>query len=336
MLPGESLAFPVLLQLVLAVTGTTLTCLLALLYLRHVRLERPAIGTFNGRDIAVLFVFIIGLPLLYLILPLQPLVVFLGVTFVSALSIGLRPLLSPTLTWLVVGLLVGANIWMTRALLGTVGGWQIFWLENSILVIAAAVSVANLYVQGGMRLKHVAVFGLVLAGYDALFTFQWPVTNILTQRFLESPLDPAIGFRLGIYNAALGLGDLLVYSMFVAAVLKAYGAAATRIAMIITVVFGAVVPALAPLAFRFLIDARTDLIVPAQVAFGPVAFLSYLWFRRRYGRERTMVEFLAGTVLVGARASARPERAPAPEVRHPAEQGSATRAPDGFDRAVRT
>ncbi|MFP5282249.1 MAG: hypothetical protein ACLGIF_02220 [Actinomycetes bacterium] len=291
MLPGESLLFPVLFQLVLAVTGTLLACSLALLYVRGVRLERPAIGTFNRRDIVMLFVFIVGLPLLYLVLPLEPLIVFLGITFVSALAIGLRPLLTPTLTWLGVGLVVGLNIWMARTLLGTVTGWQLFWLENSALVIAAAVMVANLYVQGGMRLQHVAWFGLILAVYDALFTFIWPVTSILTQRFLESPLDPAIGFRLGIFNAALGLGDLLVYSMFVIAVYKAYGRVTLRLALGVTVVFGAVTPALAPLVFSALIDARTDLVVPAQVAFGPAAFVSYLWLRRRFGRERTMAEF---------------------------------------------
>jgi len=63
--------------------------------------------------------------------------------------------------------------------------------------------------------------------------------------------------------------------------------------VILSVVFGAVTPALAPLAFRVLIDARTDLLVPAQTAFGPVAFICYLWLNRRYGRERTMAEFLA-------------------------------------------
>ena len=295
MLPGESLIFPVLFQLVLALTGTVLTCALALVYLQRVRLERPAVGTFNGRDIAVLFIFIVGLPLLYLVLPLLPLVIFLGITFVSALSIGLRPLLNPTASWILIGLLVGANIWMTRTLLGTVTGWQIFWIENSVVIIAAAVTVANLYVQGGMRVKHVAWFALILAVYDAIFTFKWPVTNILAQRFLESPLDPAIGFRLGLYNAALGLGDLLVYSLFVIAVHKAYGRIATKVAMGITVVFGAITPALLPLVFRVFIDARTDLVVPAQVAFGPAAFLCYLWLKHTYGRERTMDEFLDHT-----------------------------------------
>ena len=110
-------------------------------------------------------------------------------------------------------------------MLGTVLGWQICWLVNSVVIIFAAVTVANLYVQGGMRVKHVAWFALVLAVYDAIFTFVWPVTNILAQRFIGWPLDPAIGFRLGVFNSSLGLGDLLVYSLFVIAVHKAYGRA---------------------------------------------------------------------------------------------------------------
>ncbi len=293
MLPGESLLFPVMFELVLAMSSTILTLALALAYVRHVRVERPAIGTFNRRDIAILFAFIVGLPLLYVVLPLLPLLIFLGITFTSALSIGLRPLLSPTATWVVVGTLVGANIYLAGAMLGTVGGWQLFWLENSVVVIAAAVTVANLYVQGGMRLRHVAWFALILACYDLIFTFVWPLTNMLSQRFLGWPLDPATGYRLGIFNASLGLGDLLVYSLFVIAVYKAYGRRQTGLACLVAVFFGAVIPALAPLVFRVLIDARTDLVVPAQAAFGPAAFAFHLWLKRRYGRERTMAEYLA-------------------------------------------
>ena len=95
MLPGESLTFPVLFELVLAISGTLVTIALALLYLRYVRVERPAIGTFNRRDIAILFVFIVGLPLLYLVLPMGVLLIFLLITFMSALSIGLRPMMGP-------------------------------------------------------------------------------------------------------------------------------------------------------------------------------------------------------------------------------------------------
>ena len=197
--------------------------------------------------------------------------------------------------WLGIGLLLGLNIWMTRTLLGTVLGWQIYWVENSVIVVLGAVAVANLYVQGGMRLKHVAGFALGLAAYDAIFTLKWPITNKLAERFLGFPLDPSVAFRMGVYNASIGIGDLLVYALFVIAAYKAYGRVASSIAMALTAVCGAAVPALAPLATQAFLDARTDLIVPAQSAFGPVAFLCYLWMRHRWGPERTMRQFLEST-----------------------------------------
>ncbi len=43
-------------------------------------------------------------------------------------------------------------------MLGTISGWQLSWIENDIIVVLAAVAVVNLYVQGGMRLRHVAWF----------------------------------------------------------------------------------------------------------------------------------------------------------------------------------
>jgi hypothetical protein len=52
--------------------------------------------------------------------------------------------------------------------------------------------------------------------------------------------------------------------------------------------------------------------VPPQALFGPAAFLCYLWLKHRWGRERTMAEYLASTdARVPAIAPATP--APAPE-----------------------
>jgi hypothetical protein len=292
-MPADNIVAITALVLAVAVTSTVATCSLALYYLRHFRLERPAIGTFNGRDITVLFIFIVSLPILYLAIPLELLLVALGLTFVSALAMGLRPVLNPTLVWLTIGVLVGTNIALARTALGTVLGWQVFWVENSVIIMMAAVTVANLYVQGGMRLKHVAWFAVVLAVYDALFSYVWPVTSALAQRFLGWPLDPAAGFRWGVNNASIGLGDLLIYAIFVIAVYKAYGRAAARTAMVLAVLLGAVTPAVTPLVFNLVADARTDLFIPAQVAFGPAAFLYYRWLRRTRGPERTMAQFLA-------------------------------------------
>ena len=232
----------------------------------------------------------------------------LALTFVSALSIGLRPLLRPTTMWLTIGLLIGANIWMGNNLLGTVHGWQAYWVENSVIVLLTAVAVVNLYVQGGMKLQHVAWFAGALSIYDVFFTSFFPITNALVEAFLGFPLNPSVGMRWGFDNATLGLGDLLVYGLYVTAALKAYGRTAARIAVGLVVTFGAAVPSLVPLVINY-VDARTDTLVPAQAWFGPAALACFWWMHHRYGTERTMAQFLASDDVAPTRRAARPARA---------------------------
>jgi hypothetical protein len=286
-----------LFELCVALCGAAVVGVGAPLYLRKVQLPRPPIGTFNGRDIAILFGFLCVLPAFYLLLPRWLLTTFLAVTFIAALSIGMQPLMPPAWTWLTIGVLVGADLWIGRTMLGTVAGWQLYWVENSLIVLLAAVSVANLYVQGGMRLRHIAWFALALACYDVTFTSVLPLTNELVEAFLGFPLDPSVGMRAGFDNASLGLGDLVVYALYTTCASKAYGRAGTRLALTLVIVCGAVAPALAPLAINY-VDARMDVVVPAQAWFGPAAYLGYRWLRRRHGRERTMREFRAGTSSV--------------------------------------
>jgi hypothetical protein len=287
-----------LMEFSVAGTGAVVTSAAALAYLRRVRLERPAIGCFNGRDIRILFTFIVFLPLLYALLPHWALTTFLSITFASALSIGLRPLLGPATLWIAVGTLIGGSIWLSRTMLGTVWGWQLSWLEGDVLVVLAAVAIANLYVQGGMKLKHVAWFAFALGFYDVLFTTVLPVNSHLAEEFLGWPLDPSFGMRFGLYNATIGVGDLLVYALFLISAFKAYGRLAGRVAMGLIMVFGVAAVSVAPLLLDSFITARTDVAIPAQTLFGPAAFVAYLWLHRRYGRERTMQEFLASSDVV--------------------------------------
>jgi hypothetical protein len=279
-------------QLCVAILGAALASLGALAYFRRVRLERPAIGKFNGRDITILFVFLMILPAFYLVVPRWALETLLVLTFMSALSIGFHSVLSPLRMWLVVGLLIGGDLWLGQHLLGTVVGWQIFWTENSLVVLLAAISVANLYVQGGMQLRHIAWFAAGLAVYDSIFSIGFPVTNLLVRDFVGYPLFPAMGMRISFNEAIVGLGDLLVYAAFTIAAVKAYGRPALRLALTLILVFGAAMPTLSGLLINY-IDARADVIIPAQTWFGPAALIGYLWLRRRYGRERTMKEYLA-------------------------------------------
>jgi hypothetical protein len=296
--------------------GVVLVCVAlvslgAVYYFRRVRMERPPIGTFNGRDIVILLAFIVALPFVYGYLPLWLITCLLVLTFTSSLYLGYKPVLGRARTWLGIGLLIGLNVWTSHHLMGTTAGWQLWWAELSVLVGLGAIAVSNLYVQGGMKLQYVAWFALALAAYDIVFATVLPLTDELVAGYLAHPLDPLMGMRFGIDNYGVGLGDLLVYSLFMVASYKAYGAKAARIAFGLILVFGALVTAFIPFALNFL-DQQLDLLVPSQALFGPAAFLCYLWMKHRWGRERTMAEYLASTdARVPAIAPATP--APAPE-----------------------
>lgn len=309
--------------------GALISCACALAYFRHVRMERPAVGTFNGRDIGFLSVFIIALPLLYLVLPGWALTGFLIVTFLASLSIGYRNLLAPTALWLIIGLLIGTNIWLAETQLGTVGGWQLYWGLTSVIVLFGVVAVVNLYIQGGMRLKHVAVLAFGLAFYDAFFSMVIPLTPKLADAFQGKPLDPSIGMRTALLSSNIGIGDLLVYGLFTVAAFKAYGWIGARVSFFIVTVFGALLPATAPLLLSIVIRGGINVVTPAQMLFGPAALLAYLWLRRR-GRERTMAEYLASSDPgrpVTTRPSGRPGSSPTPPIPPPPPSGSAV--PDG-------
>lgn len=291
-------------------TGTIVICAGALAYFRRVRMDRPPVGTFNARDVVILLIFIGILPFVYGWLP-DPLVTcLLAVTFASALYIGYRPLLGSVGIWLGIGLLFGFNIWSSHHVLGTIPGWQLWYSEQSVMVGLSAIAVCNLYVQGGMKLRHVAWLSLGLAGYDILFASYYPLTGRLIARYITHPLTPVVGMRFGEVDYAVGLGDLLVYSLFFVAAYKAYGAQAARIAAVVIVVMGGFATAFIPFLFN-LSNANLDILIPAQSLFGPVAFLTYLWMKRHYGRERTMAEYLASQDSTAA--VPRVEQAPAPQ-----------------------
>ena len=291
-------------------TGAILVCAGALAYFRRVRMERPPVGTFNTRDVVILLVVIGVLPFVYGWLPVPFVTVLLCITFASALYIGYRPLLGPVGIWAGIGLLIGFDIWSSNHVMGTIAGWQLWYSEQSIIVLLGAIAVCNLYLQGGMKLRHVAWLSLGLACYDVVFASYYPLTGRLLARYITHPLTPVVGMRFGEVDYVIGLGDLLVYSLFFVAAYKAYGKRAATIAAGVIVVMGGLATAFIPFLFNFS-NANLDTLVPAQSLFGPAAFVTYLWMRRHYGRERTMAEYLASQD--GAAAAPEMEQAPAPE-----------------------
>ncbi len=291
-------------------TGVTLVCTGALTYFRRVRMDRPAVGTFNGRDVVILLIAIGILPFIYGWLPVPFVTVLLCITFVSALYIGYRPLLGPVGIWVAIGVLVGFNIWSSSYVMGTIAGWQLWYTEQTVVVLLAAIAVCNLYVQGGMKLRDVAWLALGLACYDVLFASYYPLTGRLLARYITHPLTPVVGMRFGEVDYAVGLGDLLVYSLFFVATYKAYGKWAATIAAGVIAVMGGFATAFIPFVFN-LTNANLDVLIPAQSLFGPAAFITYLWMKRHYGRERTMAEYLASQD--GTAAAPQVQQVPTPE-----------------------
>lgn len=279
-------------QVIVAMVGALSASGCAVLYFKYVRLDRPAVGVFNMRDIGVLLLFIITLPLLYLILPQMGLTIWLVLTFTGAMYFGLRPLLRPRYVWPIIAVLLGADIWITYNMLGRQMGWQIYWSVTSIVMLLVVVSVANLYIQGGMRLRHIAWFALVLSVYDFLTATVFPLSQQLADRFIGRPLDPSIGFRWSFYNANIGLGDLLVYCCFAIAAYKGFGKRGLIAAFIIIPIFGAILPGSSSLFIGLFVRGSIGIVVPAQTFFGPAAFVTYFILARR-SQERSMKEWQA-------------------------------------------
>ena len=180
---------------------------------------------------------------------------------------------------------------MTETLLGTRAGWQLYWVLTNIVVLLAVVGVSNLYVQGGMSLRHIAWFALFLAFYDAFFALVIPITQKLADSFEGRPLDPSIGFSMWSFNANIGLGDLLVFCLFIVAAYKGFGKKGVLSSFVIISIFGILIPSLAPLVIVSFVRGTTGIVVPVQMFFGPAAFVTYLWLSR-HTPERSMAQWL--------------------------------------------
>lgn len=261
-----------LFQTVVVSVGALGTAAAALVYFRRVQLDRPAIGAFNTRDLFILAGFIILLPVLYLAVPGPVLTGFLILTFSSAMGIGLRPILAARYRRVLIPALIGGEIVVTYTLLGAPRGLQVYWVLTSAIVLVAAMGVSNLYVQGGLRLRQVAGFAVFLAVYDLVFSTVIPLTPQLAAAFEGRPLNASIGWAAGRLSANIGLGDLLVYALFVIAAFKAFDRTGAIWGFVTVFVFGAVAPSLAPLVVSHFSQGSTGIVIPAQVFFGPAAF----------------------------------------------------------------
>jgi hypothetical protein len=275
---------------VLAFTASAV--LLAWAYFRTYQLARPSIGVLNLGDVAFMIGVIILIPYLYLAFPLWVVAAILGIAMLSILYFTAEPVLrAPWAKWSVALLLVGADVW-TNLHFGTSS--PAFFLVNNTVLMLAVVGVTNLWVQGGMKARDAAVLGGALALYDLIATSLLPLMTDLITRLASIPFAPVVSWGVGTEYREIGLGDLLLLTLFPLVMRKAFGRSAGMVAMAINLGTIAALAALVELA-------DVEALLPFMTGLGPLMVLQYLYWMRRRGQERTTWQYLQSEPLEGRR-----------------------------------
>jgi hypothetical protein len=253
------------------------------LYFRRYTIQRPPIGVFNLWDVAWMLGGIILIPYLYLLLPSGVVAGLLGLGALGILYFLLEPVLRiRPFIWPVVVIALGADI---GSALWFGGQSAAFFAVNNIVQLLVTVGVANTWAQSGMKARDVAILGGFLVLYDFLFTSVLPLMTDLFNRLAGLPFAPLVAWptEAGVTGQwlAIGLGDLLLATVFPLVLRKAYGRQAGLAALLLTGIALASVLAL-PLQTAF----------PVMVVLGPLMILQYLYWRRRCGPERTTCQYL--------------------------------------------
>jgi hypothetical protein len=248
-------------------------------YFRHYAVSRPPIGTFNGKDLAFLILFIILIPFLYLLFSIWLVAGLLLLAALSILYFTWEPVLHARLAiWLVVLILLvgdgGAALFLGTKHEG-------FLVVNNLVLIVLVVGMSNLWAQSGMKARDAALLGAFLTVYDWIATAQFPLTAKLLVRLTDLPLAPMVFWGSGSTAVGIGLGDLLLAAVFPLVMRKAFGRRAGIAAMVIALC-----------AIGTMLALPLKGVFPTMVVLGPLMVLQYLYWRRKSGQERTMWQYL--------------------------------------------
>lgn len=256
--------------------GAAASALGGWLYFGRYEMVRPPIGVSGLADVAFAFVAIIIVPILYLVLPTWFVAGLLVLTTFSLIYFLLEPVLPRLLVWVLSALLVGGDL---------LAGWQfgmthpVYLAINNLIVILSVISIANAWASSGTKARDAAVLGAVLILYDFIATAQLSMMGDLFTRLSGLPLAPILAWGNGETYAAIGLGDLMMLTLFPLTLWKGYGLRAGLIALGI---------GFAALVLLFVLPITT--IFPVMVLLGPLMVIQYLWWRRS-GPERRWKEF---------------------------------------------
>ena len=183
-------------------------------------MPRPPIGVFDLSDVWIIFALVILVPILYLILANWLVVVLLTLAEFSLVSFAFERLMRWTWVWPGTILLIGADL-VTGFALGTIA--PLFLAINDLVVIVSAVGVANAWAQGGMKARDAAILSGLLIGYDFIATARLSLMTDLLLRLGALPLMPLLAWGRGSTYVSVGLGDLIMLTVFPLTMRKAFG-----------------------------------------------------------------------------------------------------------------
>jgi hypothetical protein len=266
---------------VIVCAGCGLTMVAALAYLRRYRISRPAIGVITGPDLVVLSAAVGLAPVLYRLPPVWVSVAVLIPTTFGVVDLTLRGVRRrSSITLPLAGLIVGLDVF-------TAWWWGTddvrFLAVNDFVVAIIAIGIANLWVQSGMRVWHVAALATVFGAYDLLATGRLTLMAEIQQRVAHVPFAPFLAWTSRGTDLSLGLGDLLIATTFVLALRRSYGRLASGVGLAVMVL--GIVTSLGLVALGIVHD-----IIPAMAVVGPLV-LAQTGFIRLSGPERSTVEY---------------------------------------------
>jgi hypothetical protein len=258
-------------------------------YFRRCRMTRPPLGVFNLADVLIMLVAVVLVPYLYVALPTWLVGALLGGLTVGILYVTLEPFPVPRRAiWLGILVLVAADLgsWLRFGATCTA-----FAATNDVVLTVAAVGVANLWAQSGMKARDAALLGGMLAAYDFIFTARLPLMNDLLGRLAGLPFAPQVAWPVGEGQwVGIGLGDLLLASAFPLVMRKAFGLVAGLLAL--STALGVIGALLGLAGLGALGEA-----FPLMVVLGPLMVLEYAYWIRRGRQERTTREYLRAEPL---------------------------------------
>jgi hypothetical protein len=261
---------------------------IALVYHAKVRMPRPAIGVYNRADILIMSLLVVVMPVIYVAISGAIVSAFFCLICYAALQVTIAPLARGRASWLIAAGLCAADLVATEW-----GGPHQALFVNDVVIGIAVVGAANLWVQSGMRSAHIAWFAGFLAVYDFVATSVTSSTDDFIARVSGIPFSPEWVFTLGPNPVAIGLGDLLLLSVFPLAAHRSFGAVAGIVAM----ATGTAVVAADTVAYHYGVLHGA---APVLTVLGPLVVVQHHLWRRARGRERTTGEWRRNAVPVAA------------------------------------